>query len=709
MPNPAYVIIPFFNNEKLTALQDYLKKRFVGGKGYEAIEWQDPSTFHITICYHTDIEDADLQKAVIKDFESFEIVAHRENHNGIEFFETDDGLALYANLGESEALRALQAAVYAGFPEAGLSPHSKPDDWTAHITMAYLPDDFEIPPTDYDPIPLMVEAISYNRDNYSPFVTVSATERKRHMKRNQRPLSTHILPALGQLREQLESAFASLVRLTKEQRASYDMWQLYDMAWEYLEMRYDYPYINGAYVDDDGGLYIEFTDNGKLYRLRVLMVNGTVAFGTPEQIVIDRVPVSELGRARVVRVQRVANNKLRGVAIGNTAVLNRIGVIDSTELYDNMERRFNEFMVTKPSEEELAYMDIRHFNSRFNTDAFTLGRVYQIWRYEHQLHIAFELDASSELGRVAEERLADGTWGISIEFLALEARDEVIGNVPITVYTDGKFLAASILEERDAASYYTFIESQETYRMAMNDDQLKKTVASWLGNEADAQAFLDAAQLPERQIEREGLITRDQAGTDPEDTDADDNTEDAPDEDAPGDEEEGDTEENVPLVLDELAMDELANRMKAHLGTLFQPINTRLDEVEQTVRSAATASQAAMEEVGGILSEMNTDIEALQRDDTEKFADVLKGQSREQRKTQEREQRIRKVSFRPTEERKAIDGKELPESPAPDKPDKKEGFGGAMRVKGAKQPENAGEDKEAAMGFGGAGAKRKTN
>jgi 2'-5' RNA ligase len=707
MPNPAYVIIPFFNNEKLTALQDYLKQRFADVKGFDAIQWQDPATFHITLCYHEDIEDADLDRAIITGFNSFEIVAHRENHNGIEFFSTEDGLALYANVAESEKLRTLQALVYAGFPEIGISPHSNPAEWTPHITMAYLPDDFEIPPTDYDPIPLSVDKVTYNRDNYTPFATVSANQRNRHMKRKI-PTSTFILPALRDFMGQAETLIASIFKMSKEQRASYDFWMLYDMAWEWLEMRFEYPFIEGGYLDDDGRLYIEFTDNGKLYRLPVLMINGQVGFGTAEQIVIDRVPVSEMSSARVVKLKRVADNKIRGVAIANTAVLNRIGVIDSTEMYDQMERRFNEFLATNPTEDQLPYIDLRHFNSRFNTDAFTMGRIHQVWRYKHQLHIAFEIDVSTELGRVAEQRLADGTWGISIEFIALNAREETIGNVPILIYTDGKLTAASILEERDAASYFTFIEAEETYRMAMSDEQLKKTVSGWLGNEADANAFINAAQLPERQIERDGLITRDNETS----STADDSTQDAPDVvDAPSQETADEDPVEAPaLELDEAAMDALAERVTTRIETLISPLRQRLEAVEESVRSAATGSQAAMQEFSGILEEMNADIEALQREDTERLNEIINGQSREQRRaqTQQRQQRIQKVTFRPSASRDATGKDALPASPEPDKPKPKEGYGGTMRVKGGEPaPSKGGGD--AVTGFGGSGAKRKIN
>jgi 2'-5' RNA ligase len=709
MPNPAYVIIPFFNNEKLTALQNYLKQRFADVKGFEAIQWQDPATFHITLCYHEDIEDADLDGAIITGFSSFEVLAHRENHNGLEFFSTEDGLALYANVAESEKLRDLQALVYAGFPEAGISPHSNPAEWTPHITMAYLPNDFEIPPTDYDPIPLSVEKVTYNRDDYTPFATVSANQRNRHMKRKIQT-STHILPALRDFMGQAESLIASIFKMSKEQRASYDFWMLYDMAWEWLEMRYEYPFIEGGYLDDDGRLYIEFTDNGKLYRLPILMMNGQVSFGTAEQIVIDRVPVSEMSAARVVHIKRVSETKVRGVAIANTAVLNRIGVIDSTEMYDQMERRFNEFMATNPSEDQLPYIDLRHFNSRYNTDAFTMGRIHQVWRYQHQLHIAFEIDVSTELGRVAEQRLADGTWGISIEFLALNAREETIGNVPILIYTDGKLTAASILEERDAASYFTFIEAQETYRMAMTDEQLKKTVSGWLGNESDANAFIEAAQLPERQIERDGLITRDNAETS---ETADTNTQDAPATvDAPSEETVDEDPVDAPaLELDEAAMDALAERVSTRIEALVSPLRQRLEAVEESIRSAANGSQAAMEEFSGILAEMNADIEALQREDTERLNEIINGQSREQRRaqTQNRQQRIQKVTFRPTANRQVTDKEGLPDTPAPDEPEQKEGFGGAMRIKGGK-PASAGTGAGDATvsGFGGAGAKRKT-
>lgn len=561
-------------------------------------------------------------------------------------------------------------------------------------------------------------------------------------------LSTHILPAIQSLTEaflktlramaavngtvpedaQPEGLYGVLQRrrAQREQRASYDFWMLYDMAYEHLERLYTYPYIEGGYLDDDGRIYMEFTDGGKLYRLPVLIVNGQIEFGEAQQIVIDRVPISNNGVARIAHLRQMANGKLRGVAIANTAVLNRIGVIDSTEMFDNMERRFAEFLATNPAEDELPYIDIRHFNSRFGTDAFTMGRIHDLWRYQHQLHIAFEIDTALPLGAVAAERVADGGWGISIEFHVLNMRTEVIGYVPIRIYTDGELAAASALEEEDAASYFTFIESQEIHRMAKNDEQLLQTLTAWLGNEADAQSFLEAAQLPERQIEREGLITRD--GNDGTSDDADTEAQAAsPDADAPGaddsetseepDEAADDSEaaadapdDTAPVIeLDEAAIGAIASQVMAQLNTELEPLRTRMDEIAEQIgqtRSAAETQQDAIAEMGEILAEMDSDIADLQRDEQERLSEILADQSREQRRQQSRQQRIR-ATFRPTQDREATDSDDLPEAPEPDDDTPRGGYGGAgpLRSKsGSRSADNA--DGEATpAGFGGAGKK----
>ncbi len=162
--NEAYVCVWLANNPKIKEIQDHLKH----ASGYNSdIEWQEPSTYHITLIYVKEINDEQLQRVISrlpKTIEDFEI-----DLNGLAYFANEHERVAYLMVSANYLFFALQRAIYDAFKQEGveISEYSIPADYHPHVTMAYLPYEVEWSSADYSTqvVPLKVVV---QRDGYKP-------------------------------------------------------------------------------------------------------------------------------------------------------------------------------------------------------------------------------------------------------------------------------------------------------------------------------------------------------------------------------------------------------------------------------------------------------------------------------------------------------------------------------------------------------------
>ena len=109
------------------------------------------------------------------------------------------------------------------------------------------------------------------------------------------------------------------------------------MEWTYAEP--GRPYFMTFYLER-GQLYGLFNDRGQLSRAALdLDSDGqTLTVGNMEPVIHEFTPISRSGFTTV----RQADGRIRFFMIAGTAIINRVGEIDSTKLYDDMIRRADE-------------------------------------------------------------------------------------------------------------------------------------------------------------------------------------------------------------------------------------------------------------------------------------------------------------------------------------------------------------------------------
>lgn len=103
------------------------------------VEWNEPPTFHITLAYSPDADDATAAR-VMSALEKVPPPPLSIEAIEPDVFDTKaDGFAIHYRVNADAALKAYQAAVYDIFKAevTELSPFSIPADWKPHITMGY--------------------------------------------------------------------------------------------------------------------------------------------------------------------------------------------------------------------------------------------------------------------------------------------------------------------------------------------------------------------------------------------------------------------------------------------------------------------------------------------------------------------------------------------------------------------------------------------
>lgn len=250
------------------------------------------------------------------------------------------------------------------------------------------------------------------------------------------------------------------------------------------------------YYDDDGSLFLLCTRAGKLYRIPV-QVNSSAAADGEEVALGAPVEVPLTGRRVQSRfsVVRDAAGKLRWYAIAASSVLNRVGEIDSRELFDS-------FVAHATETGEYPLLSFYHLPEqiRFGVADF-LAR-------DENLYLAAGTFDENDIARAAAEGLLQSTdeWGTSIGFLPISEPALLrVGEVNIPVYTRGINSEISIVLEREAAAHFTSIGTKEVER-SMEKTVYDRLVALVGKERADALA----AQTDEtnRAIAAQGMITR---------------------------------------------------------------------------------------------------------------------------------------------------------------------------------------------------------
>lgn len=292
-------------------------------------------------------------------------------------------------------------------------------------------------------------------------------------------------------------------------------------------------------------------------------------------------------------VHRQSDGRYRWIGVSAASVLNRVGEIDSRDLFDS-------FIAYA---KETGDYPIRMFFHR--GEQFRTGQADFLARDDNLL-ITSGLFDDTEIGRAeAEARMSDPDyWGDSIGYLPMEEPEIVrVNEVEIPVYRNGRLAEISTLPEARAASWFTNSNVTEVRRM-MTEVEFEAFAKLFQGDEDQARAWLESNVDPtNRAIAEDGLITRD-------DGEAEGKPEaEAPE--APEQEVEQPEVQEREIELDDAAVAEIARSVEGlfteRTEAALAPISEQLTELVEAVQTMAT-NQA----------DIGERLEALEQDESDK-------------------------------------------------------------------------------------------
>jgi len=415
--------------------------------------------------------------------------------------------------------------------------------------------------------------------------------------------------ALERLRERISAAFAealepSIKESNEEARAisGCDMIaQVYAQLWDSTDELLRNAWLLDFFLDD-GVLYMVIASEGKLYRakLDVDSATDTVILGEWQQIKVDHVPIETR-----LTVERQADGRCRFVAIANTAILNRVGEIDSMALFDN-------FIQRAEDSGKYPYVTFYHISNEKLLPTFRMGQCDYLARDEVAYIVTGLLDESTPLGADMARALEENAeiWGTSIGFNPTAPPELAeIGGVRIPVYREGEHSELSLILKEDAAALFTAVIREE---VSMDSRIAKALEALGLSEERIAELGTLVDDVKHR-VKDEDMVTREI-------------------EEAPAEtpevvlvEElvEEPVEEPAEVVLDEEALPALAEGLLSSepFQGILVPIVESLEALGKRLEEAVATLTATQTEA---LEPIRTRLDQLERTDDEKKDEWMK-------------------------------------------------------------------------------------
>jgi predicted RNA-binding Zn-ribbon protein involved in translation (DUF1610 family) len=433
-------------------------------------------------------------------------------------------------------------------------------------------------------------------------VDIECPECGGEMRRKERPGKGRAMNKILELLDQLGQAIKRELGIEHEEppeRAIGTM-RLHEQFYTLLRDENDeWPRVLDIYLDD-GGMYGLVASQGRLYRYPLAVEEDDLQItGDRQQVMEIHQPTAE---ERAVTVHRQADGRARWTTVACTAILNRVGEIDSTALFDNMIRRAEE------ESGEYPYLTLWHLG-----EPFKMGQADMLAR-DGVVYIASGLfDEDNELAEAVARDVEEepAFWGDSIKYKPIGEPEmvEIAEGVHIPVYRDGEHIEISLLPEKRAASWFTAlgVSRQEVERMKAEVEGLLRKV---LGDKADD--WIGRVDDINRAADEEGMVTRDEEGT-------------AESAAPPAEgESEGDDVERT-VELDDEAMEAILRAMTESDG--FAEIVRPLFEAVERLGGQVDALTKKLDEVGIASTEglvqVRERLDDLERDEEEKQREWL--------------------------------------------------------------------------------------
>lgn len=247
-------------------------------------------------------------------------------------------------------------------------------------------------------------------------------------------------------------------------------------------------FLVDIYTEDEQ-LFAIAAGGGRLYKVPIVEINGETTLGALVEVEEMFIPRG----GSHVQVIRAEDGSARWFLRAAVAVINRVGEIDSTELFDS-------FLANL---ETLGYPVLDFFHQ----DTLNFGRADWVAREGNVLLASGVFDQGSPLSGAFIDACASdrGRWGCSITYLPTSDPEmmEVTSGVTIPVYKTGVLRKIAILPESHAASLFTSVEVQRN----MNAE-IKEALITLFGDAAKAEEFIAGIEGTNRDITEKGLLAR---------------------------------------------------------------------------------------------------------------------------------------------------------------------------------------------------------
>lgn len=220
----------------------------------------------------------------------------------------------------------------------------------------------------------------------------------------------------------------------------YDTLMLADMAEGTMTVMYD------VYYDEDVERFFCLSlRDGVVYKIEVFPTDEGIQLGEFIKLTAqDLIPRTKANKFRTFEGE---NGEMRWLSIASVAVLNRIGEIDSRELFDS-------FIEYAERTGHFPVLNVYHLG-----EGSEIGQADLLARHGY-VYIASGTFHNDKFGRAFYEGLQGrDDWGNSIEFWSPRAYIETFkfdgASIQVPVYKRGINTGITLVKERDAASVFT--------------------------------------------------------------------------------------------------------------------------------------------------------------------------------------------------------------------------------------------------------------
>jgi len=416
------------------------------------------------------------------------------------------------------------------------------------------------------------------------------------------------------------------------------LWEALDASDEVNERGWAYPI--DVYVGDNGvDLFSIVTQGGKLYQVPLTFTDENLSLGEWLQVTEVFEPVSQTKNRYTIRRQK--DGKYRWLFVAATSVINRVGEIDSTSLFDS-------FVEDAAETGDYPRVDFYHLGSS-DPEKWEFGTADYLAR-DGCCYIATGLfDEGHPLAKAAIRAYEEqpDVWGCSIEFYAIGEPEILVMDpkVQVPVYKEGKNTRISIVKEVDAAGLFTRVANVTEENVRMKRDIMAVLEEFFADDEEGLQKFAEGVDNVNRTIKADGLVHRakkaktTQALADAKATVNDEEDEDEDEEDEDGSETEETAGEQDPIELDEEAISQLAKQVLA--GPEMTAIAQAIANMQASFDKFAEDHKATTEEVARLRKangKLAARLDEISKDEDQKLQEKVEDLPARSR---------RKATFRP--------------------------------------------------------------